>query len=954
MDIRSVILENDFDSASPEELQNFFESLLLLHYGKEVEMLLVHQDTSKSYSLPVEFAMIVEGSVPVGTLLLADPSRMLPIFNASLLSAQEKLREHYARRFMTTGICILDRFIQKPTGPSTTKRPNQSNPPSQNSPSPAHPQHNFKQPKPPISIQLGQLVVKEKCAVRVHSLPDYREAKRSSLPRSSDYGMFVEFRGTVVRAVAPKVLEKTKEFACLKCGHRFDAQIDFEQQNNFSLPKKCPNPDKNCVASFFKPSEARGVHCDYQEIKIQEQIHHLAAGSIPRSIVVLLQDDLVDSCQAGDDLTVSGVVARRWSPIRNNDRPDLEMVLVANHIRIMNEQKHNEGLTEELRSIFEDYWMRYDNSPLEGRDKIIRQVCQGVCGMFVVKLALLLVVIGGVPVRDKVNGTNRRGECHMLLVGEPGTGKSQFLKFATKIASRSVLTTGIGTTSAGLTAAAVNAGGGEMALEAGALVLADGGVCCIDEFSGISSSDSATIHEAMEQQTISIAKASIVTTLHTRTSIIAATNAKGKYDPEQSLMVNTNLGTALLSRFDIIMIITDEIDDEWDRYLSDFILNQAMNINNTNPKVPKLDGDEALWNIETIQSYVHYVKSAFQPMFSQEARQLITLYYEKQRGSADRNEARVTTRLLESLVRLAQAHARLMFRNVVEVQDSIMAIYLLECCAESACILTNLNPQKSVHPEDPDAAYRLLENAIKQNLGLSIISTTTKQKRQKSNPIRPTHTTNSNWANNDDDDDDDDDDDEEQEQEEEVQYNDSGWEVEEEEMEYEEMEPLIQEVMQEEIQVEEEEVPNNFAHMEDEIFESSPPKPPIVVDTVRSNHSSLLSSHLDNSRTKATGITNTNNKRNMESQEKISFEQEFDKFQGDDATVAETWEDDDDNIEFSPNQSQIKPTTTTNTTTTTKPSLISTISSTQKQPISMAPNIEQDNDEELDDLDWND
>ncbi|GLC45814.1 hypothetical protein PLESTM_001783000 [Pleodorina starrii] len=223
--------------------------------------------------------------------------------------------------------------------------------------------------------------------------------------------------------------------------------------------------------------------------------------------------------------------------------------------------------------LLQDFWRSHEDAPLLGRNKILAGVCPGVAGLLPVKLATLLVLIGGVARRDE-GGTHIRGELHLLLVGDPGTGKSQIMKWSCQASpGRAVLTTGRGSSGAGLTVSAVREGN-SWALEAGALVLADGGLCCIDEFDGIRPAERAVIHEAMEQQTVHVAKAGLVTSLSTRTAIIGAINPRPgtTITCARPLPEITGLEGPLLSRFDLVLLLADPRHPDWDKLVAGHVL----------------------------------------------------------------------------------------------------------------------------------------------------------------------------------------------------------------------------------------------------------------------------------------------------------------------------------------------------------------------------------------------
>ncbi|KAG3290136.1 minichromosome maintenance 9 homologous recombination repair factor [Ictidomys tridecemlineatus] len=484
--------------------------------------------------------------------------------------------------------------------------------------------------------------MKQNLHARISGLPVCPELVREHIPKTKDVGHFLSVTGTVIRTSLVKVLEFERDYMCNKCKHVFVVKADFEQYYTFCRPSSCPSLE-SCDSSKFtclsdlsaSPSRCR----DYQEIKIQEQVQRLSVGSIPRSMKVILEDDLVDSCKSGDDLTIYGVVMQRWKPFQQDIRCEVEIVLKANYVQVNNEQSSRIIMDEEIRKEFEDFWEDYKNDPFAGRNEILASLCPQVFGMYLVKLAVAMVLAGGIQ-RTDATGTRVRGEPHLLLVGDPGTGKSQFLKYAAKITPRSVLTTGIGSTSAGLTVTAVK-DSGEWNLEAGALVLADAGLCCIDEFNSLKEHDRTSIHEAMEQQTISVAKA----------------------------------GTGYPSK------------------------------------------SEKLWSMEKMKTYFCLIRT-LQPTLSDAGNQVLLRYYQRQRQSDSRNAARTTIRLLESLIRLAEAHARLMFRDIVTLEDAITVVSVMESSMQGGALLGGVNALHTSFPENPQAQYQRQCELILEKLEL--------------------------------------------------------------------------------------------------------------------------------------------------------------------------------------------------------------------------------------------
>lgn len=563
--------------------------------------------------------------------------------------------------------------------------------------------------------------LKEQVHARVGQLPITPWTYFERIPTAASLGQLVAVRGTVTRTGACKMLERWKAWECSRCRARVLSYADDAAYGCIARPSTCTGTvdELPCRGTKFGELDERSAgRCeDYQEIKIQELTSALEVGAVPRAVHVLLRHDLVDSSRAGEDVVVVGVVGCRSRPLRNTGtRCDGELFLSAVSVApFLDEGSRSAGSAEQSALAFERFWAEHGEGEAgawAARDRIVSSFCPQIFGLHLVKLTVLMTVIGGSAETEgpdagaACRGSRREG--HLLLIGDPGTAKSQFLVAAARLCPRSVATTGSGSTNAGLTVAAVK-DGPDWQLEAGALVMADRGLCCIDEFNGLRPQDRAAIHEAMEQQTLSVAKAGLVCTLSTRCSVIAACNARGGFDEARCITANVALASPLLSRFDLILLLLDQQKGgPWDEVLSAQILQRAMG-----SRGAALGAHAALWDWDVLRAYVGHVRAELHPRMTPLAAAVLSRYYQRQRGSDGREAARTTVRLLESLVRLSQAHAKLMFSRAVQLRDAVVAVQLMEASLWSNGAGALLKVDLHAAPcAEPHAAYKALEQQL--------------------------------------------------------------------------------------------------------------------------------------------------------------------------------------------------------------------------------------------------
>eukprot|EP00759_Apiculatamorpha_spiralis_P011470 PhF_6_TR18891/c0_g1_i1/m.27519/K10738/MCM9; DNA helicase MCM9 len=518
--------------------------------------------------------------------------------------------------------------------------------------------------------------LKEKIFIQLTHLP-FAPRSLNTL-RTRDVGTLMNVTGTVLRVTDKKVVENEKQFQCIKCGTDIIIKAEATQKYRIRPPSRCSKP--KCKSYNFKELPL-SCWMDVQELRVRDR--GTENGAIPAVLTVILERQLTNRVQPGEDIAIVCYPILQWeSPF--SDAPCYqEIVLYGLSLSLL--PKHAGGVPH---SNFANQIMLCSYAT---RDKFVDSICSELKGMFVVKLATALMLVGGLR-SEFDDGVNVRGESHMLVFGDPGTGKTLLLQRCLEICGRGVFTTGVGSSLAGLTATAVKENG-EWHLEAGALVLSDSGVCCLDDFNKLNEGERMSLLEAMEQQSVSIAKAGIVIRLPTRCNVMAAYTAKS---PSEAI----SFSLPLLSRFDMIFQLRDVPHRDWDAYL-------AQSINK--PTKPA--------HLEPIQKYIEYAKTTCTPSpIPEDLQHLLTAYYDRMKEKFSSTSHPITTRALEALIRLTQSHTRLMCRAQVNLDDAITAIYVMEHSLYNTGIIESPSALHTSPPPNPDMYYEEVRSKILQTL----------------------------------------------------------------------------------------------------------------------------------------------------------------------------------------------------------------------------------------------
>lgn len=501
--------------------------------------------------------------------------------------------------------------------------------------------------------------------VRIRDLPDRISLRGVT---KNHLNTLIQVAGMVTRTSELRPLAVNAAFRCS------NQHITFVSQNGSGVvlkrPIKCET--EGCgETKNFELDDLKTEFLDFQVVRIQEMPEELPPGQLPQSFDVNLTGDMVNSARPGDRIFLTGVVKAESENIGGVSRKLFNQRIEANFVEQMSRRPEEQTVSrdeeETIRSL----------AALPGAyDRLVSSVAPAIFGHELHKEAALLLMVGS-PQKTLPDGTTLRGDVNILLVGDPGTAKSELLKYVARVAPRGLFTSGRGSTAAGLTAAVVKEKNGMMMLEAGATVLADLGVACIDEFDKMRDEDRSALHEVMEQQTASVAKGGIIATLNARTSILAAANPQdGKYDPYKNILENVSLPIPLLTRFDLIFIIRDEPDQANDETVAKHILD--MRAKSVFPAAPPVD-------FELLKKYIIYAKK-LDPELTEEAGNRLSSYYIKLRKDAQPDQISVTPRWLEGMIRLSIARARVLLHPRVTEDDALHAVNLIDRMLKTVAI----------------------------------------------------------------------------------------------------------------------------------------------------------------------------------------------------------------------------------------------------------------------------
>lgn len=568
--------------------------------------------------------------------------------------------------------------------------------------------------------------------MQVHLDDDSRATNMRAL-KADNVAKLIKVPGIIVNAGSVQTKARELTLQCKGCGYIMAGVSIPAGLDGYAMPRSCPNKENQtrqeaCPFDPFTIVPDHAKYIDFQTLKLQEAVDSVPQGEMPRHVRLWCERDLVDQVTPGQTVSIIGIFcikaqasAKVSARSRDVQRGKAGIGIRQAYIRVLgivdkDETSRGTAKLTDLSAEEEQHFRELAARPDIGM-LLKNSIAPSIFGSDDIKHSIVALLLGGSRKRMP-DGLTRRGDINILLLGDPGTAKSQLLKFVEQVAPVCVYTSGKGSSAAGLTASVLRQANGRFTVEAGAMVLADGGTVCIDEFDKMRQDDRVAIHEAMEQQTISVAKAGITTTLNSRCSVLAAANSVfGRWDDTKG-EENIDFMPTILSRFDCIFVVKDMHDEERDKTLARHVM--SMHINNGAKAVREKVNEEL--DIQTLKRFLCYCRSKCGPRLDESGcEKLSNRYCQMRSGAGDleretgkRGAIPLTVRQLEAIIRIAESQAKMQLKSFAGEKEVDEALRLFQVSTLDAAMSGNLDGAEGFTSEKDFAELQRIEKQLKR------------------------------------------------------------------------------------------------------------------------------------------------------------------------------------------------------------------------------------------------
>ncbi|KAM8930004.1 DNA replication licensing factor MCM5 [Pelodytes ibericus] len=545
--------------------------------------------------------------------------------------------------------------------------------------------------------------------------------------KSEQMSRLVKIPGIIIAATAVRAKATKISIQCRSCRNTISNITVRPGLEGYAMPRKCNTeqagrPKCPLDPYYIIPDRCKCV--DFQTLKLQESPDAVPHGEMPRHMQLYCERYLCDKVVPGNRVTIVGIYSiRKSGKTSTKGRDRVGVGIRSSYIRVVGIQVDTEGTGRSAAGAVmphdEEEFRRLASKP-DIYETVAKSIAPSIYGSSDIKKAIACLLFGGARKRLP-DGLTRRGDINLLMLGDPGTAKSQLLKFVERCSPIGVYTSGKGSSAAGLTASVMrDPVSRNFIMEGGAMVLADGGVVCIDEFDKMREDDRVAIHEAMEQQTISIAKAGITTTLNSRCSVLAAANSVyGRWDDTKG-EENIDFMPTILSRFDMIFIVKDEHNEQRDMTLAKHVMNVHLSAQTQTHSV------EGEVDLSMLKKYIAYCRTKCGPRLSAEAAEKLKNRYilmrsgarEHERESEKRSSIPITVRQLEAIVRISESLSKMKLQPFATETDVEEALRLFQVSTLDAALSGSLSGVEGFTTQEDQEMLSRIEKQLKRRFAI--------------------------------------------------------------------------------------------------------------------------------------------------------------------------------------------------------------------------------------------